>query len=91
MSRINFSQENHPVELVQHRLMEGLAYAASLRPAARPGLCVFDLLILQEGLIRMPLWNSAVLDSSIGQDPQDYHALIIEKRQHAIVEQICRP
>ena len=66
---IDLSPKGHPVELIEHGLVESLADAVSLRMSGpRPG--VVDVLQVKIELVLMMFSGPAVLCSPVGENAQ---------------------
>ena len=79
IDRIDLLAERHPVELVQHRLVEALDDAVGLRALGLRAR-VIDVLHRQVELVLVPLGVAAVLGPPVGQHPAELHALLVEER-----------
>ena len=84
---INLLAESHPVELVQHRLVEALDDPVRLRTLGLgPGMV--DILHRQVELVFVVLGVAAIFGAAIGQHPAELHLLGIVERHHPIIEQV---
>src|SRR6185437_4912063 len=79
--------EGDTVELVEHRSVEALTDAVRLR-AVRLGARVIDVLHREVELVFVALRVAAVLAAAIGKHAQQLDIVLIEERQHAVIEQI---
>ena len=86
---IHLLAERDTVELVEHGLVEALADAVGLR-ALGLGARVIDVLDREVELVFVPLRIAAVLAAAVGQHAQQLDVVLLEERDHAIVEQIGR-
>jgi hypothetical protein len=84
---VELSPEGARVELVLDRLVEALADAIGLR-ALNPGAGVLDVLNIQVEceLVAFPV--AAVFRSTIGQDSEQRHAVLLEERQRPVIEHV---
>src|SRR5512134_1347325 len=81
--------EGHPVELVEHGLVEALADAIGLRTLGL-GSTVVDVLDREIELVLVPLRVAAVFAAAVGQHPAQRDAVLLVKRQHPVIQQIGR-
>ena len=86
-ARIEPFSKRHPIKLVEERLVEGFANAGSLR-ALRLRARMLDILNPQVALVRMTVGDAALFGAAIGQDATKRNALLLEKWDHAVVEQV---
>ena len=86
---IDLLPECHAIELIQQGLVEAFTAPAGLgRRGLRPS--VIKALHGQIQLIGMALGGPAVLRPPVGQHPGERNRMGLEKRQHAIVQQMGR-
>ena len=69
--------------------MESLADAVGLRTVGF-GACVLNVVDGEIELVIVALLSSTVLGSPIGENPQQFHTIALEHRQHSIIEQVSR-
>src|SRR5215211_7116882 len=79
--------EGHPVDLVQHRLVETLNDAVRLW-AFGLGAGVIHILHGQIKLVFVPLGVAAKLRASVGQHAGQLHLMLIVEGHHAVVQQV---
>ena len=75
--------------LVQERAVQSLDEAVALRPANLGGP-VLDLFELQEQHVWVLIGPPAVLTAVVRQDGRDRGAVLVEERQHRVVEGLDR-
>ena len=51
---------------------------------------VIDILDRHVQLVFVPFRRNAVLSTEIDQHPRPHHAVLIEKRDHLVIEQACQ-
>ena len=86
---INFLAERHAIELVEYGSMEALADSIGLW-ALGLGAGVIDVLDGEIELVVVMLGVTAILRAAIGQHPAQHNAVLLEERQHPIVQNLRR-
>src|SRR5690242_11144484 len=86
---IHLFAERDTVELVEHRFVEALADAVGLR-ALGLGPRVIEVLDRKVKLVFVSLRVATILAAAVGQYAQKLDVVLLEQRQHPIIEQICR-
>src|SRR6516164_11713858 len=86
---IHLLPECDTVESVEHGLVEALTDAVGLR-ALGLGARVIDVLNREIELVLVSFGIAAELTPAIGQDAEKLDVVVLEYRQHSIIEQIGR-
>src|SRR6516225_6877614 len=86
---IHLFAECDTIELVEHGLVEALTDAVGLR-ALGLGARVIDVLNREIELVLVSFGIAAELTPAIGQDAEKLDIVVLEYRQHSIIEQIGR-
>lgn len=86
---VNLAPERHLIKLLQDRLVEAFADAVGLRVTyLGPG--VLNVIQGQIQLVVMRFRLAAILGTTIGQNADHAHTLLLKERQHPVVEQVSR-
>jgi len=86
---IDLLPKRHAIELDHHRLVE--PFTNPVGPQV-PGLGprVIDVLHRQVQFVLMAFWHPAVLRAAIFEDPIQQNLVLLEERQHAVIQQLRR-
>jgi hypothetical protein len=87
---VELFSERNAVELVQHGFVKALDDAIGPRTSGF-GAGVVDILDAEIELVFVPLGIAAIFGSAIGQHALQFHALLVEEGNDAVVQEIsCR-
>src|SRR6516164_3920631 len=81
--------ERNTIELVEHGLVEAFTDAIRLR-ALGLGARVVDVLDREIQLVLVPFGIAAELAAAVSQHAQELDIVLLQERQHTVIEQIGR-